>query len=981
MVFKGPVRPGTDEEIFRRTGITRPIRRTGTGGGFAGPVRPGRDEEIFRRTGKSVVSGSLEAKRIRDNLQKQAVAKRQRDILAKQRAEAKRLADLTEAQRQAERRRRREQEVKFEKELVRQANIKGRNLFLSERESIARKVFETEAQAKARLEQEIRERQRRPLTASQQKVFFPKAKQKLIKAFDIISGGSVTEGRLNKRQDDLNKKVEDFNEKFGGKELEQSKFDKAQELSSSMEKSQNLINRDRDELSTSFKSKIGRLIGTIEPFQRLTPKEKRSLLKGIPKQEKRLGDINFKIEELEKNKIPFSKIRIFNLKKQRTGVIRDIERRKSGEGIRVLMGELPLVPASRIPAGITKVIFLGSQRTRKGKIITDIIFKTSRGQIGLAKGVARSKLGKGVSVVVGKVGKLGVKFPSRVKKIGGIRSFSSLEKTLVKPLTLKFQRTIKLIRKAKKIGRITVVRRNIKALKQLGVGKVFSVKGKKLIFFKKGIRFPSGRFIKKLRRGISVDRFASLSAIFTKKQLSVIIGNTITARGAKTRFIGIIKGTTKLGKTFKINPSQQKQYSQALQRVIATASASVSQAQKIKGISKPVAIALASQSIVKTLPKGAFKPQKIKIITKQITRSKIKEKQITKDILKSRIKQKTIIKSKISVKQKATQIQAQKQKQKQLQRQLQKQKQKQVQKQLQRQLQKQVQKQLQRQLQKQIQRQILKTKITTPHPKAPKIPKIPIIPIISGKIKIKKKIKKAQAVFNVFGKVKKKFVKLNIKPLTKDDALSKGAFAIDHTTARTFKISSAGKSKKPGKLLKGERNYFNRQGFKLREFRIRKGRKFKLKQKYIEKRKFGIDTSGEKKGLSLRKLLVKQRRGRRGSIFSKKRRPIKRIVKRKVMLKNLAKARKVRLKGLVKKPVKRIIRRTARRSPIKKSIRSPVRRFKAKSNPKPFKKKRTLTPTKARKQPVRKTGKRVMSQKQLNNLAKGRAIRLNNLKK
>ncbi len=190
---------------------------------------------------------------------------------------------------------------------------------------------------------------------------------------------------------------------------------------------------------------------------------------------------------------------------------------------------------------------------------------------------------------------------------------------------------------------------------------------------------------------------------------------------------------------------------------------------------------------------------------------------------------------------------------------------------------------------------------------------------IDGKQKL---LNKAVQVFDVFGKSRGKFVKLNKQPLTRADALSKGAFAIDRTTARTMKIVPKGKTKEPGKLLKSERNYFNRQGFKLREVRIKKGRKFKLKRKYIERSKHAIDTKGEKSGLTIAKLLRQQRktasdkakkilrdnkiRGRaltakQKKFFASRVNRTKRVItpaQRKKMLSNLNKARKARMKNL-----------------------------------------------------------------------------------
>ena len=180
----------------------------------------------------------------------------------------------------------------------------------------------------------------------------------------------------------------------------------------------------------------------------------------------------------------------------------------------------------------------------------------------------------------------------------------------------------------------------------------------------------------------------------------------------------------------------------------------------------------------------------------------------------------------------------------------------------------------------------------TPRPTPRPIPRPPVKPVPRillkrRKRKVKKKKSKQVQVFNVFGKSGKKFVKLNVKPLTRNDALARGSFAIDHTTSKTFKIIQTGKVKKPGVLRKSEKNYFNRAGYKLRPVKIRRGRKFLLKDKYIEKRKFGIDTKGEKSGLSIAKFLKQQRIGRK--------------VKRKAtpqQLKNLRKARRVRFNNL-----------------------------------------------------------------------------------
>lgn len=120
----------------------------------------------------------------------------------------------------------------------------------------------------------------------------------------------------------------------------------------------------------------------------------------------------------------------------------------------------------------------------------------------------------------------------------------------------------------------------------------------------------------------------------------------------------------------------------------------------------------------------------------------------------------------------------------------------------------------------------------------------------------RKKRKPTQRIgYNVFGKQGGKFIKLNTLPLSKKDALNRGAYAIDHTTSRTLKIKPVGKKKKLGKLNPFENKYFSKTKNKYRGVKIRKGKRKFVQNKFIEK--LGrpvIDTRGEKRGLKLNKL-------------------------------------------------------------------------------------------------------------------------------
>ena len=126
------------------------------------------------------------------------------------------------------------------------------------------------------------------------------------------------------------------------------------------------------------------------------------------------------------------------------------------------------------------------------------------------------------------------------------------------------------------------------------------------------------------------------------------------------------------------------------------------------------------------------------------------------------------------------------------------------------------------------------------------------------KKRIKKvlKVKKVKA-YHVFAKpVKgKKLIRITKRPLRKSDAKDRGAYAVDRSLSATFKLKPVGKVKRLGVLTKGEKGRFLKTKRKFRSFRIVKGKRVPLKNRYIEKKgRPRIDTRGEKRGLTLRRL-------------------------------------------------------------------------------------------------------------------------------
>jgi hypothetical protein len=109
-----------------------------------------------------------------------------------------------------------------------------------------------------------------------------------------------------------------------------------------------------------------------------------------------------------------------------------------------------------------------------------------------------------------------------------------------------------------------------------------------------------------------------------------------------------------------------------------------------------------------------------------------------------------------------------------------------------------------------------------------------------------------------------KWVKLSEKGMSEKSALSRGARAVDNTVAVSFRI----KKVKEGddKIID---NYYSGNINKFRDYKIRNKQQIPLKNEFIElKGKERIDTSGEKKGLTLAKYIKQQ--GWTGSSASRK---------------------------------------------------------------------------------------------------------------
>ncbi len=126
------------------------------------------------------------------------------------------------------------------------------------------------------------------------------------------------------------------------------------------------------------------------------------------------------------------------------------------------------------------------------------------------------------------------------------------------------------------------------------------------------------------------------------------------------------------------------------------------------------------------------------------------------------------------------------------------------------------------------------------------------------KKKIIKRLKKKQG-YNAFAKSRGKFKKLNLVPLTRNQARDLASFGIDRGLERTGSIRrTPSKIRKP--LTRIPRGHFNKNINKFRTFRKVKGVKIPLKNKIIERRKFALDTKSEKKRITALAIIGKRRK-------------------------------------------------------------------------------------------------------------------------
>ncbi len=713
-----------------------------------------------------------------------------------------------------------------------------------------------------------------------------KAFQKRARGIDIITGGAITERRLGREMESLNKDIEKFNKKYGGKELTESEYNKAISEQKLLESKENKIKEEDKKLEGRISRKIIKEIQKLE--LKNIAKEGRDIKKfPLTESEKKfikltgsmLRTDKEKLKKIEKKPGVLSIAERARLKVSISNSERRLDILKKGGQI-LLTGTVPITPIG-LPS-MTKVVFMGAQKTKKGKIITDIIFKTSKNRWGTAKGVTITKGTKGVTVTVGKSTKIGKIFKTKKQAFRGIETIVTKRLSAVERLKLLTVRK----------GSIKITK-NIETLMQGGLGKIQTIKGTK--FIRPVIKFPTGKVVM-VKAKISTDTFASLSRVITKGDWSKIIGKAITAKGDKAKFLGLIKTTKagEVGKVFALTAIQKQQYATALKQVTSVMASAMAKAEKVKGLTQVQKLAFASSVISKVADRKKVVPVRVKQRVVVKAKPVIKPRVVVKVKPKVRVKPTMVVKVKPAVKvtpiTKQVFSQREKLKLRKKLKLLNKQKVKIKQKlNLKLNLKQKLKLKLKLKL---ITKQILKLKPPRRPPGRPpgRPPRVPP-PIILPLPKLKKKRRKSKKrkkprSHHVFvrplkkkGRKKPKLVRITKKPIKKARAESLRNYLIDTSLSRTGKIKSSGK--KPSKRrLKVPRSYAKKTKRKFRTYKIVKGKRKKLKKgKVIERKKHLLDTRQEKSKIGLlRRIAQLEKQSKIRKVVGRK--PIRKQTKR-----------------------------------------------------------------------------------------------------
>lgn len=116
---------------------------------------------------------------------------------------------------------------------------------------------------------------------------------------------------------------------------------------------------------------------------------------------------------------------------------------------------------------------------------------------------------------------------------------------------------------------------------------------------------------------------------------------------------------------------------------------------------------------------------------------------------------------------------------------------------------------------------------------------------------------KRNGAYDVYARQGKQFIKVNKKPLTENSAYSRGAYVVDNTSSRSFQVRP---SRQAGQPLETNSSYYQNTQYKFRSKKTRS--KIPEYPISVEKRKYGIDTQGEVRQITVKGLLALENKRR-----------------------------------------------------------------------------------------------------------------------
>ena len=662
----------------------------------------------------------------------------------------------------------------------------------------------------------------------------------VVPVIDFVSVGGVTSSQLNKKQEKINSAIGKFNKKYGDKELTEAQYNQAQKEILSLEDKQKALVEEQRTFEISKFFKVSDLVfgtGALGDLRPTEAEEKRV--------EENLRDLKTQVKSAK----GLNKKRLEGLIK---GQEENLARIKRGEKQKVSATAVPLVPATSLLSRLKTLKFAGIQKTTKaGDIVTDLVFVTEKGKrVGVASGLSRRGVDDFIdTIVLGRSGRVGVKFPSGKPTAKQIQSFAGRGISKQTQIGLKLKSTFETDKTVLNL----VSTEEIALTKSLGIGQSISARGRKLI--KTGVEFPSGKIVQKPVK-VFRDTFMTKSLARQEDDLIKIAGGTKTFKGQKIAFKGIIKKApikkAKEGvESVRGRRGRPTPFTKTEEKALTDTVSSVASSLKTKtDIAKPLATITSSTPVTVRAILKTKTTTKVKTKPSQIIKDLEKQVSATSQIpsLAERTKTKTVARTK--TRQTAKQQQALDT----------------------------LQVSLTSQATAQAQKVAQATKQTTKQVQALSHP-VTIFPsIVSPRVfpfffwRKKKKVglgveAKAPS-YDVYIKEakKKRFTKVTKKPVKLQDARNLRNTLIDQSISRQGYLKP--RQIKPSALPYAvSPTYARDTAKKFRQFKQKKGKKTKLQpERVIEKSKFALDHPSEIKQLSVFKKLAQLERKKQAKL-------------------------------------------------------------------------------------------------------------------